>query len=57
MTDLMIEISRKYCEDCPSGKIFPGEEIARCIKRDWVVCPHQKEIDEINQQEIEIKFH
>ncbi len=57
MADPMIRISREYCEKCSDGEKFSGEEIARCIKKDWAVCPHQKEINEINSiAEIEAKI-
>ncbi len=49
----MLLISEKYCQECYLGRIFEGEDIVRCIKRERIECPHKKEINRINE-EIEI---
>ncbi len=54
--DKMKKISQEICEknNCFFGILTEkNEEIVRCIKRDWVSCPFQKEINKIND-EIEI---
>ncbi len=52
--DKMKKISDDFCSPCYFGRLFEGEEIVRCIKRDEDKCLRQKEIDEI---EVEIIFH
>ncbi len=54
--DKMIKISRELCENCPVGRKFSHEEVARCIKKDWAICLEKEKIDEINE-EVEIIFY
>ncbi len=51
--DKMVRISQEVCENCPVGRKFAQEEVARCIKKDWAICTEEERIDEINN-EIEI---